>query len=720
MGNMDDQDKDNQRIMDNPVKTGVFFCTCGHMLDDYFDIKALMDYAGKACGVTCVSQNRSLCTKSGLEWLKAKINACGCDRIVIAGCSPQQHELSFMKVLEDAGLNRYFLTIANIREGCAWVCRDNADCMPKARQILSSAIKRVAVAKPVEKVQKKMIPSTLVIGAGLSGIQMALELHRMGIEPILVEKQPQISKRNPLLSTCIQGAQGMQGFQGAQGSQCTRGAEGTWGTRGAQGTRGMADEEMFAFKVKELGDKKIEILTSSEVTQVSGGPGAFRVTLDSMGQEKTLEVGSIVVSTGSRAGDGPFTAPGQGVTPLRPSHRIVGLSRLRDMITAERRTLEQILVTADKRTKYVCFILGEGNQGKGQGQNQGQVKGQSQDQVKGQSQDQVKGQSQGQVKGQSQGQSQGAFAKTATIMALNEAIALKKQFKAEVMIAARDITVCGTEMESLYRQARQAGILFFRSPSDSHPQVSVEKGVISVRVYDPALGAGAASGPVSGSGTGLVSGSASTLGSGSTLVSASASGNGSSNGGQEGGCGRPINICADLLVFEDEILPGEGTESLHTALKVNLNKGGFYQEENIHLKPNLSNRKGIFLAGACHGKEDIYETLNDVRSVAMAVYSTLSGGSAIPGGCVIPGYLETERKVIIDTEKCALCLTCIRTCPHRAIEIGEVTAGQKWGAKVIPEACQGCGICAGECPAKAIEMIHYSDNQIFSELTFEG
>jgi len=701
MGNMDDQDKDNQRIMDNPVKTGVFFCTCGHMMDDYFDIKALMDYAGRACGVACVGQNRSLCTKSGLEWLTARISVCGCDRIVIAGCSPHQHELSFMKVLEDAGLNRYFLTIANIREGCAWVCRDKADCMPKARQILSSAIRRVAVAKPVEKVQKKMIPSTLVIGAGLSGIQMALELHRMGIEPVLVEKQPQISKRNPLLSTCIQGAQGMQGMQGAQGSQCTRGGDGTWDTRGAQG---MADEEIFASKVKELGDKKIEILTSSEVTQVSGGPGAFRVTLDSKGQEKTLEVGSIVVSTGSRAGDGPFTAPGQGVTPLRPSHRIVGLSRMREMITAERRTLEQILVTADKRTKYVCFILGEGKQGKG--------------------------------KGQSQDQSQGTFTKTATIMALNEAIALKKQFKAEVMIAARDITVCGTEMESLYRQARQTGILFFRSPSDSHPQVSVEKGVISVRVYDPALGAGAAlgsvsgsspvsgsalasssasaSGPVSGSGTGLVSGSA------STLVSASASGNGSSNGGQEGDCGRPVNICADLLVFEDEILPAEGTESLHTALKVNLNKGGFYQEENIHLKPNLSNRKGVFLAGACHGKEDIYETLNDVRSVAMAVYSTLSGASAIPGGCVIPGYLETERKVVIDTEKCALCLTCIRTCPHRAIEIGEVAAGQKWGAKVIPEACQGCGICAGECPAKAIEMIHYSDNQIFSELTFEG
>jgi len=658
--------------MDNPVKIGVFFCTCGHMMNDYFDMKALMDYAGKAPGVTYVDLHRSLCTRNGLEWLKARISRSGCDRIVIAGCSPHQHELSFMKVLEDVGLNRYFLTIANIREGCAWVCQDKADCMPKARQMLASAIRRAAVAKPMERVQKKISPSALVIGAGFSGIQMALELDRLGIKPILIEKQPEINRKNSfVLSPCMQGTQGTQstGTQG-KGTQCTGGT-------GTQCTQGMAEGEMFSSKVKELGDRKIEILTSSEVTEVSGGPGAFRVTLDSMGQEKTLEVGSIVISTGSQI------RPGQGLTALRSSHRIVSLSRLRDMVTSDRRSLEQILVTPDKLTKYVCFILAgsEANQGQGQGQSQGQSKGQG----------------------------QGAFAKTATIMAFNEAIALKRQFKAEVMIVARDITVCGTEMESLYRQARQEGVLFFRSPSpasdgaspsidaqssvDFQPQVSIEKGVITVRVYDPAL----------------------------ATVSASASASTSANyGGNGDGGGRIVTICADLLVFEDEILPSDGTESLSTALRVNLNRSGFYQEENIHLKPNLSNRKGVFLAGSCHGKEDIYETLCDVRSVAMAVYSSLSGGCAIPGGCGILGYLETERKIIIDTDKCALCLTCIRSCPHRAIEIGEVTAGQKWGAKVIPEACQGCGICAGECPAKAIEMVHYSDNQIFSELTFEG
>ena len=93
----------------------------------------------------------------------------------------------------------------------------------------------------------------------------------------------------------------------------------------------------------------------------------------------------------------------------------------------------------------------------------------------------------------------------------------------------------------------------------------------------------------------------------------------------------------------------------------------------------------------------------------MGVYSYLS-----------QEFLELEKKIDINTDKCVLCLTCFRSCPHRAIEIGDVASGQKRGAMVNVEACQGCGICVGECPAKAIEMVTYSDNQIFSELTFEG
>lgn len=196
-----------------------------------------------------------------------------------------------------------------------------------------------------------------------------------------------------------------------------------------------------------------------------------------------------------------------------------------------------MLVTPDKHTKYACFILGDSE----------------------------------------------SFTKTNTIMALNEALFLKEQFKAEIVIAAKDISVSGTELEHLYRQARQMGILFYRYAQDSLPEISLEKGVIIVRLHDPALTVN-----------------------------------------DEEKAGYNIAVSSDLLILEDEIYPHEGTDRLKDILDINVNQWGFFQEKNIHLKPNLSNKKRVFLAGACQGEEDIYETLNDICSVSMGVYSYLS------------------------------------------------------------------------------------------------
>ncbi|MBN1226455.1 MAG: CoB--CoM heterodisulfide reductase iron-sulfur subunit A family protein [Deltaproteobacteria bacterium] len=570
--------------MDNQVKIGVFFCTCGQIMSDYFDMKVLLDYARRIPGVINVDENHFLCTRSGFDWLKTKITHTRCNRVVIVGCSPLLYEQSFMKVMEEAGLNKYFLSIANIREGCAWVCREKENLMSRGRQIIAAAVKRVKFAKPVEKVRKKINRSVLVIGAGFTGIQTALELQCLGIKPILVEKQAEVSRKNPpFFIPCI---------------------------------KGVNEQELFSAKMKDLQESKIELLTSTEVKEVGGNVGSFQVTLDTRGQEKAVEVGAVVVSTGDQR------QGGQRIQNLPKSRRIVSLSQLRDMVDFEKKPLERMLVTSDKLTKYVCFILGDSE----------------------------------------------GFTKTNTIMALNEAIFLKEQFKAEIVIAVKDISVSGTELESLYRQAREKGVLFYRYREDLLPEISLEKGVITVRLHDPALAV---------------------------------------NDGEK--AGYNIAVSSDLLILEDEIYPHEDTDHLKDVLDITVNQWGFFQEKNIHLKPNLSNKKGIFLAGACHGEEDIYETLNDIRSVVSGVYSYLS-----------QDYLELEKKINIDTDKCVLCLTCFRTCPHRAIEIGDEASGQPRGAIVNVEACQGCGICVGECPAKAIEMVTYSDNQIFSELTFEG
>ncbi|MFH1091095.1 MAG: NAD-binding protein, partial [Pseudomonadota bacterium] len=231
--------------VDNLVKVGVFFCTCGHIMNDYFDMKALRKCAGTIPGVSYVDENSTLCTGRGLDWLRTKIAKSGCNRVVIAGCSPYGYESDFMNVLEEAGLNRYFLAIADLREGCAWVCQEKGDLEPRARQVLRSAVRRVSLAKPIEKVRVRVNPTALVIGAGLAGVQMALELHRMGIKPILIEQSAQAGRKNPSFLSPY--------------------------------TQGLDEREMFAARVKELHDKKIELLTSTTVKEVTGGAGAFRV-----------------------------------------------------------------------------------------------------------------------------------------------------------------------------------------------------------------------------------------------------------------------------------------------------------------------------------------------------------------------------------------------------------------------------------------------------------
>ncbi|MGC9358972.1 MAG: 4Fe-4S binding protein [Anaerolineae bacterium] len=57
----------------------------------------------------------------------------------------------------------------------------------------------------------------------------------------------------------------------------------------------------------------------------------------------------------------------------------------------------------------------------------------------------------------------------------------------------------------------------------------------------------------------------------------------------------------------------------------------------------------------------------------------------------------------VSSKECVRCLTCIRTCPHQAVELRsteDVTA-----AYVVPEACWGCGMCVANCPVRAISLI---------------
>ena len=90
------------------------------------------------------------------------------------------------------------------------------------------------------------------------------------------------------------------------------------------------------------------------------------------------------------------------------------------------------------------------------------------------------------------------------------------------------------------------------------------------------------------------------------------------------------------------------------------------------------------------------------QAVALDVHELLAAGSV---------RIELSN-AIVDPDKCALCLTCVRACPYDAMAVN----AEKGVAESLPEVCQHCGICAGECPAKAIELPVYADTVLMARL----
>lgn len=61
------------------------------------------------------------CAEPGQAAIEAAIHEHKLDGVVVASCSPRMHEPTFRRTVERAGLNRYMLEMANIREHVSWI-----------------------------------------------------------------------------------------------------------------------------------------------------------------------------------------------------------------------------------------------------------------------------------------------------------------------------------------------------------------------------------------------------------------------------------------------------------------------------------------------------------------------------------------------------------------------------------------------------------------------
>jgi heterodisulfide reductase subunit A len=159
----------------------------------HIDCDRLRDFVEPLPNVLIARVNNFTCSDPGQQIIKNDILELNLNRIVVAACSPKMHESTYRAVLSEAGLSPYFFQMVNLREHCSFVHQEDiGKATEKAKRLILAGINR---ARELEIIPRKEIPivkSALVIGAGIAGMNAALDLANQGIQVFLVEKEPTI------------------------------------------------------------------------------------------------------------------------------------------------------------------------------------------------------------------------------------------------------------------------------------------------------------------------------------------------------------------------------------------------------------------------------------------------------------------------------------------------------------------------------------------------
>jgi len=252
------------------ARIGVFVCDCGSNIGGVIDVDKLVAYAGALPGVVFSERIGHGCSRDALSRIVSEIEAQDLNRVVIGGCSPRSHETLFQDAVRRAGLNKYLVEIANIRDQDTWVHADRPrEAMHKAKDLIRMAACSIALTHPLKEHRVPVNQSVLVVGGGVTGMNAALGLADQGLKVFLVEKSNALGGVATKLRKTLEG-EDVRAY-------------------------------MEALVQKTLQHNNIQVMTNAMIVDHSGMPGFFKTGLQigPRWQYRQIEHGVTILATGA-------------------------------------------------------------------------------------------------------------------------------------------------------------------------------------------------------------------------------------------------------------------------------------------------------------------------------------------------------------------------------------------------------------------------------------
>jgi heterodisulfide reductase subunit A len=638
-------------------RIGVFLCHCGINIAKTVDVEALTEELKKYPGVVHAENYKYMCSDPGQNLVVNAIKDKDLDAVVVAACSPTLHENTFRNASERGGLNRYVCEMANIREHCSWVHDDKDVATRKAAHIIKTIIEKVKYDEPLEPIHVNVTKRALVVGGGIAGIQAALDVANAGVETILVEKDPSIGGRMAQLS---------ETFPTLDCSQCI----------------------LTPKMVEASQHKNIRLMTYSEVDEISGSVGNFKVKIRKkaayVDRDKCTGCGlcfekcPIKVDSEFEEGIGKRKAIYTPFPQAVPNKPIIDTEHCTFFLKPGKCKVCQIVCPVDavdfeQKDEIVEEDVGaiivatgfdiyepEHLKEYGYGKIPDVVTSLQFERLLSAS-----GPTAGDVKRLSDGtvpkrvvfiQCAGSrdkenhleyCSKICCMYTAKHALLYKHRVHdGEPIIFYIDVRTAGKGYEEFYNRVTDEGTTYIRGKVS---KVYQDNGKIMI------LGADTLS-------------------------------------------GKQVEVEADMVVLALGMVPKRGSEEFVRRLKIQCDANEWLTEAHPKLRPVESNTAGIFLAGAAQGPKDSPEVVSQASGAASKAIAILTQ-QEITFEPTIAGVVE---------DLCSGCGICVGVCPYNARELDR----DEMVVKVTEALCQGCGSCSSACPSGAAQQRNLIDIQI--------